>query len=148
MFRTKQLRCLCTFQAILLSSQLRSHLTLHLSLPPPRRWRRADLLGVHFATWRPTASPGQPIRGCEKQTRALLLVHRSQELIPLSMAMSLCRLAALKPIIHPPPVLLCSDFFSPADPFTHTHTSAVCTRETEGDWESQDLRAIAMRGFY
>lgn len=140
MFRTKQLRCLCTFQAIFVvfTTEVTSNApSLPPSLPPPRRWRRADLLGVHFATWRPTASRGQPIRGCEKQTRALLLVHRSQELIPLSMAMSLCRLAALKPIIHPP-VLLCSDFFSPADP-RHTHTHAqinllgLCSLHTR-DW--------------
>ena len=128
---------------------------------------------VHFATWRPTASLGQPIRGCEKQTPAPPLVHRSRELIPLSMAMSLCRLAVLKPIILPPFFVQTS--FSPSDPLhaykdahththrhthTHTHTHTVThkhtnllrlptmSQETEGVWESGDLKVIAMRRHY
>lgn len=77
---------------------------------------------VHSATWRPTASFRQPIGGWEKQTLALRLVSRSQELIVLSMAMSLCRLAGLKPIILPPFFVQTSFLQQTPHTLTHTHT--------------------------
>lgn len=111
---------------------------------------------VHSATWRPTASFRQPIGGWEKQTLALRLVSRSQELIVLSMAVSLCRLAGLKPIILP--LFFVQTSFLQQTPHTLTHTHAHphmrtnllldsprMSEEIEGVWESEDLTLIAMR---
>ena len=122
------------------------HLTLPPSLPPSllqkaEGWQICSK--VHFATWRPTASLSQPIRGCEKQTPAQPLVYCCQELIPLSMAVSLCRLAVLKPIILPPFFVQTS--FLQHTPFTyktHTHTHlprlpSMLQQETEAVWESE-----------
>lgn len=91
---------------VLFSPQPRSHLLFYVTLPPSLLLQEAEgwqiRSEVHFATWRPTVSVVQPIRGCEKQPPAPQLVHCSRETIPLSMAVSLCRLAVLKPIILPP----------------------------------------------
>lgn len=158
--------------------QLRSHLQHSLpsspqtlptpplpsSPPPPPLLQEAEgwqiCSEVHFATWRPTASLGQPIRGCEKQPPALPLVHRSQELIPLSMAMSLCRLAVLKPIILPPffvqtsflqqhPLYACKGI----DTHIHTHIQisphSECHNKTLRESGNQkDLILIVMRHHY
>lgn len=149
----------------------RSHIACympHSLLPPPGGeggWEgegeREEGLGgeqrcseVHSATWRPTASFRQPIGGWEKQTLALRLVSRSQELIVLSMAVSLCRLAGLKPIILPPFFVQTSFLQQTPHTLTHAHPhmrtnllldSPRMSQETEGVWESEDLTLIAMR---
>lgn len=106
---------------VLFSPQPRSHLLFYVTLPPSLLLQQAEgwqiRSEVHFATWRPTVSVVQPIRGCEKQPPAPQLVHCFRETIPLSMAVSLCRLAVLKPIILPPFFVQTS--FLQHNPFTH-----------------------------
>lgn len=117
------------------SPHMRSHILPSPPLPSLLQEAAGIYSEVHFATWRPTASLGQPIRGCEKQTPAPPLVHRSRELIPLSMAVSLCRLAVLKPIILPP-FFVQTSFFFHRTPFTHIRTHTHAHIHTHGDTQA------------
>lgn len=103
-----------------------------------RRWR-GDM--VHFATWRPTASLLQPIRGWETQHPASLLVHCSQELIPLWVSISLCRLALLTPIM-PPPLFVQTSFLlqTPLHTYKNTHRLNRTSQHTEGSWGKKKQR--------
>lgn len=151
---------------VLFSPQPRSHLLFYVTLPPSLLLQQAEgwqiRSEVHFATWRPTVSVVQPIRGCEKQPPAPQLVHCFRETIPLSMAVSLCRLAVLKPIILPPFFVQTS--FLQHNPFTHiraqtdrhthTHTqispdSPKChNKSLRESGNQEDLNLITIRHHY